>query len=139
MATREDVYAKFGIAAEAAQLLETALGTVLLGLQASKQGWHLSPKPEEAWAFLDRVEKSTLGSLLHGVRVHATFEGDLPDVFFAALKTRNRLMHGFYERHATNIQTDEGRDEMLADLEEMHTKLFNAWQLAETSPQLLLQ
>jgi hypothetical protein len=40
-------------------------------------------------------------------------------------------MHGFYERHDFKIQTNEGRDEMIADLEAMHTELFNAWRVAD--------
>lgn len=131
MASRDEVYSKFGMTAEAAQLLETALGTALLGIKGLKRGWHLSPQPDEAWRALDRIEKSTLGTLLKEIQEHVTFEGDLPAFFFAALKTRNRLMHGFYEHHNFKIQTDEGRDEMLADLETMHTELFNAWQVAD--------
>lgn len=38
--------------------------------------------------------------------------------------------HRFYESHNFKIQTDEGRDAMMADLEAMHVELFNAWQIA---------
>ena len=78
---------------------------------------------------LERVKKGTLGALLREIQVHITFKGDLPTFFFSALNTRNRLMH--YEHHSFKIQTDEGRDEMLADLETMHVELFHAWQVAE--------
>jgi hypothetical protein len=139
MASRDDVYCKFGITAEAAQLLETSLGTLLLGVEGMQKGWHTLPQPEEAAAALERIEKSTLGTLLKELKQLVTFEGDLPAFFLSALKTRNRLMHGFYERHNVKIQTDEGRDTMLADLEAMHTELFNAWQVADamSSPILL--
>src|SRR5262245_45311986 len=99
MATRDEIYSKFGSTAEAAQLLETALGNAILLIETLNGDWHLSPKPEEAWALLDRVERSTLGSLLTEIQKHASFDGELPTLFRSALRTRNRLMHGFYERH----------------------------------------
>ena len=57
-------------------------------------------------------------------------EGGLEDRFASALKARNRLNHGFYERHNFQIQTDEGRDTMIADLEALHEELFQAWRIA---------
>ena len=38
MATREEVYAKFGLTAEAAQLFETELGTILLAREGEERG-----------------------------------------------------------------------------------------------------
>ena len=52
-------------------------------------------------------------------------------LFLKALKTRNRLIHGFFLRHNFESQTDQGRDEMLADLEAMHIQLYMAWQRAD--------
>ncbi len=37
------------------------------------------------------------------------------------------------------MQTDEGRDLMIADLEEMHEKLFHAYQLAGAMSSLALR
>ena len=88
MAIRDELYAKFGITAEAAQLFETELGTLILSLCG------------------------------------------LESRFSSALRARNRLIHGFYERHNFKIQTDAGRDEMIADLEAIHEELFQAWQVA---------
>jgi hypothetical protein len=96
MATREEVYSKFGMAAEAAQLLETVLGTALLAIKGLKRGWHVLPEPEQARLALDRIKKSTLGALFKEVQGDIVFEGDLPAFFLSALDTRNRLMHGFY-------------------------------------------
>ena len=131
MATRENVYCKFGITAEAAQLLETSLGTLLLSVEGLLNGWHEGTHGEEAAVALERIERRTVGTLLKELQKLVKFEGDLPALFSSALKTRNRLIHGFYERHDFKIQTDEGRDVMMADLEEMHTELFNAWRVAE--------
>ena len=48
MMDRHELYAKYGIAAEAAQLFETELGTLLLCLRALDNGWHLVPDGEAA-------------------------------------------------------------------------------------------
>jgi hypothetical protein len=46
------------------------------------------------------------------------------------LKARNRLFHGFYEKHNFKIDTDEGRDIMMQDLDALHADLLAAYWLA---------
>lgn len=137
MATRNELYAKFGITAEAAQLFETELGTLILGLRGLENGWHLVADGERAREALDEIDRSTLGRLLSTLKKHATLETDLETRFASALQARNRLMHGFYERHNFKIQTDAGRDEMIVDLEALHEELFAAWQLANGATTIL--
>lgn len=130
MAERHELYAKFGIAAEAAQLFETELSTLLLCLRALENGWHLLPDGESAKAALDELDRSTLGRLLRGLKGRAELKDDLEARLSSALEARNRLTHGFYERHNFKIQTNAGRDEMIAELDLLHAELFNAWQIA---------
>ena len=130
MATRDELYAKFGITAEAAQLFETELGTLLLSVTALENGWHLTPDPKKARKALGEIEAQTLGRLLGVLKGKVAFDEHLGERFASALKARNRLNHGFYERHNFKIQTDEGRDAMIAALEELHEELFQAWQIA---------
>lgn len=130
MASRDELYAKFGITAEAAQLFETELGTLLLCAEASAQALHLVADTERATAILARVNRSTLGQLLKTVKTYVQFDDDLEGQFSSALAARNRLMHGFFERHNLKTQTDEGRDVMFDDLEALHEELFQAWQRA---------
>lgn len=132
MTTREEIYAKFGVTAEAAQLFETELGTLILYVQGVSSGWHTVPDPESAQAALDRIERSTMGGLISALKRQVGIDVNLAERFASALQARNRLNHGFYERHNFKIETDEGRNEMFADLEELHTELFNAWQVACT-------
>ena len=139
VATRDEVYAKFGITAEAAQLFETALGTLLLSAEALQKGWNELPDYQAATLLYKDIEKSTLGRLLRSAKSVIEFDDNLIDIFDSALKTRNRLSHGFYERHNFRIQSDDGRDLMFADLEAMHTELFNAWQLADMLSSHLLK
>lgn len=133
MATRNEVYCKFGIAAEAAQLFETDLNTLLLAAHGLNEGWHVQPNPEAAQKAADALDAATLGALLSKLTSKGLVQIDdaLRKRFASALKARNRLIHGFYERHNFRIQTDEGRDKMIADLEKLHTELFQAWQIAQ--------
>lgn len=130
MATLAELYAKFGITAEAGQLFETELGTLLLCSQGLEHGWHLVPNGDKARAVLDEIDRSTLGRLLHCFKGPISFEVGLMDRFASAIRARNRLNHGFFERHNFKIQTNEGRDAMIADLEAIHEELFQAWQIA---------
>ncbi len=131
MADRHELYAKYGIAAEAAQLFETELGTLLLGLRGLDEGWHILPDGEAAREVLDEIDRSTLGRLLHSLKRHIKIEGDLEEGFSSALEARNRLMHGFFERHNFKIQTEDGRRAMIADLDALHGELFTAWRAAD--------
>lgn len=132
MPERLELYAKFGLTAEAAQLFETELGTLLLCLQGRQERWHEAPDGAAARAFLDRIDRKTLGQLLKDAKVHVSFEGGAEDLFTSALSARNRLSHGFFERHNFRIQTSEGRAKMVADLEQLHTELFTAWRVASS-------
>lgn len=130
MAARDELYAKFGITAEAAQLFETELGTLLLCAWGLESGWHVVPDGASGRDLLHEIDRSTLGGLLTKLKRHVEIDDDLSARFASALAARNRLSHGFYERHNLKIQTDEGRDVMMADLEALHDELFTAWQLA---------
>ncbi len=139
LATREELYAKFGITAEAAQLFETELGNLLLTSNALEKGWHVTPDPQGAKTVLDQIERHTLGRLIGALRDKVELDDGLTDRFASALKARNRLNHGFYEQHNFKIQTSKGRDEMIADLEELHEELFQAWQITSAMMQALFK
>ena len=136
MASRDELYAKFGITAEAAQLFETEIGTLLLSIKGEQQEWHINSERTLAEEFLIKIDKSTLGKLLAQMQKlmdaesPITIDDGMKELFESALRARNRLFHGFYLRHNFKIQTDIGRDEMISELEIMHTELFNAWQIA---------
>ncbi len=64
MPSLDDVYCKFGFASEAAQLLETELGNVLLKSGAVDAGLIENPDPAKAVELLTYINKQTLGQLL---------------------------------------------------------------------------
>ncbi|SHF48128.1 hypothetical protein SAMN05444279_1652 [Ruegeria intermedia] len=132
MATRDQLYAKFGITAEAAQLFEVALGTVVLASKGHNNNWYNEQDPKAAAKALEIIESSTLGRVLEMLKHELHFEDDLIiSQFKRGLVARNRLFHGFFERHNFKIQSEEGRDDMVAELEELHEELFRCWRVAE--------
>ena len=139
MPTREEVYAKFGVTAEAAQLFETELGTLLLGANGLREGWHVKPDGERGRVVLENIQRGTLGGLFSTLRKHIEFSEDIEARMTSAVQARNRLNHGFFEKHNFSIQTDQGRHAMLADLEALHEELFNAWQLASAMTQIMMR
>jgi hypothetical protein len=89
VATRDELYAKFGVTAEAAQLFELELGTLILGLRGLQNGWHVVADGERAREALNDIDRSTLGRLLSTLKKHATLEADLETRFASALQAES--------------------------------------------------
>lgn len=130
MPSLDDVYRKFGEASEAAQLLETSLGTVLLFHGAVDEGLispELNVDSEGAAELLDRINRQTLGQLMRNLSATTDGLSDLRSLLEAALAERNRLAHSFYRQHNLRRNSDAGRAIMLTDLEAIHGKLLAAF------------
>ena len=123
----DDIYRKFGEVSEAAQLLETELGNLLLMNRALEAGLLEDNNPEKAAQIMDHINRSTLGQLLW--QLQGTHDGldRLNDLLKVAKLERNRLSHSFYRQHNFRRNTDEGRVNMLKDLESMHEKIIDAY------------
>ena len=127
MPTLDEVYRKFGEVSEAAQLLETELGTMLLTHKCVDAGLLEHPNSEKATAIHDLVTKQTLGKLIRSLGPIGGISEHLERRLSTALATRNRLTHTFYLQHNFRRNSDDGREEMLRDLEEMHDVLLDAY------------
>jgi hypothetical protein len=128
MPTLDDVYLKFGFASEAAQLLETELGNILLAFGAL-DGRLLSATPDKKRAadlFAD-INRQTLGQLIKNAKRHVEALTQLEPLLLVALDERNRLSHHFFRQHNLRRNSDEGRALMLADLESIHDVLLEAF------------
>lgn len=90
MATREEVYAKFGMTAEAAQLFETEVGTILLAREGEERGWHRKANPEQAAEFYEKLNRKTLGQILTSLREYLDLDEEVAESFELALNARNR-------------------------------------------------
>jgi hypothetical protein len=125
--TLDDVYRKFGDVAEAAQLLETGLGTLLLMIRATQSDLFGEPNPAHAAAILANINRHTLGQLLRGLRQRTRSLDSLEELFWNALEERNRLFHSFYRQHNFRRNSDDGRALMLEDLEVIHNTILEAY------------
>ncbi len=76
MPTLDQIYRKFGETAEAAQLLETELGTIQLRFTAVERDLLAGDKGELATEIYRKINKSTLGQLLKQVANSAGISGE---------------------------------------------------------------
>ena len=130
MPTLDDVYQKFGMVSEAAQLLETELGSLLFDFGFVKEGL-LIPTPaanrERAAELLNRINRQTLGQLIRNAKRHTEALDQMEPLIGTALEERNRLAHHFYRQHNLRRNSDGGRSIMLNDLESIHDVLLKAY------------
>jgi hypothetical protein len=127
MPSLDDVYRKFGEAAEAAQLVETELGTMLLAARCIEEGLLENTDPARAADIFGSVNRHTLGQLLKNLNNHTQSLDALEGLLSKALLERNRLFHSFYRTHNFRRNSDEGRALMLEDLEVIHSALLEAY------------
>lgn len=127
MPTIDEVHRKFGAAAEAAQLLETELGSVLFELNALAENLLDINDPERASEMLDQVNSLTFGQLLKRLARKTDCLDVLESQLVQALGERNRLSHKFYRQHNLRRNSSEGRAIMLRDLEHIHDTLLTAY------------
>ena len=127
MPTLDEVYRKFGEVAEASQLLETELGTIQLCAAGMEHELFAGDKGELAEEIYSNINKSTLGQLLKQLAKAAGFSGDLELLLANALAERNQLFHSFYRKHNFRRNSDEGRIEMLEDLDRKHETILEAY------------
>lgn len=135
MPSLDEVYRKFGETAEAGQLLETELGTMLLFIgsveqnviRLSEDGIEIEKNPARATALLNKINRQTFGQLLKSLKNKISSFDALEALLWKALEERNRLQHSFYRQHNFRRNSDEGRALMLSDLESIHNTLLNAY------------
>jgi len=129
MPTIDDIYCKFGFVAEAAQLLETELGTQLLRAEAIEADIIENPNSNVATTIYSKINKYTLGRLINNSKIKISSIEKLEGLLAAALVERNRLSHSFYREHNFRLraESDEGRILMYKDLGRMHEVILDAY------------
>jgi hypothetical protein len=127
MPTFDEVYRKFGEVAEAAQLLETELGTIRLCVEAREHDLFAGDNGELATEIYNKINKSTLGELLKRLAKSAGFSGDVELLLANALAERNQLFHSFYRKHNFRRNSDDGCAQMLDDLDRKHETILDAY------------
>ena len=123
----DDVYRKFGEVAEAAQLVETELGNILLWEEGMAADLLSKPDPSLARKIHDAVNRHTTLQLLRKVKSHEVEIDNLDALLKEAVIERNRLFHSFYREHNFRRNSAEGCQVMLDDLEKMHDTILDAY------------
>lgn len=126
MTTLDEVYRRFGETSEAAQLLETELGNLLLESLAGAEDLIVNKNPARAAELLTEINRATLGQLIRRLNDGSDRHLD-EDVTVRALEVRNRLAHSFYREHNLRRNSVDGRKLMLEDLHAMHDVLLDAY------------
>ena len=126
MATLDDVYRKYGETSEAAQLLETDLGNLLLAHKCIDAGLLENPDADTATAIYRQINKQTLGQLIRSLGSISDSDLVLDQLLSVALASRNRLTHSFFLQHNFRRNSDHGCETMLRDLEVIHDDLLVA-------------
>jgi len=122
------LYFEFGRTAEMAQVMELeagnlALAFVSLAFDPSKI------TDEERRIFkeiIDDVNSRTFGNLLKQIRKIGSISEGIEKTISDALEKRNYLIHKFFRCHNLQINSVEGRKEMMAELEEIYKSLSRA-------------
>ncbi len=116
-----ELYAAYGIAAEAAQTLEVEAGNVALAFVALMVG--IDQIDEEKKALFSSLEEDvnrrTLGNLLRQVGAIVDFDETAISIVDEALKKRNYLAHHFFRVHNFAIFSEHGRQEMFEEIKEI--------------------
>lgn len=71
----------------------------------------------------DRVDRKTLGQLLHDVRRQVQIPDDTERRLAEALGDRNDLFHRFFVEHDVDFGSDPGRGQMIDELRAMTRRL----------------
>lgn len=127
MTSLVEVYSKFGQAAEAAQLLETELGNLLMWVAIEEEELVGKPRSDVSAEIIDGINRKTLGQKLKRLGCKTDMLEPLTDKLATALEERNRLCHDYFRHHNFRRNSDEGRAIMLKDLEAIHDTLLNAY------------
>jgi hypothetical protein len=125
--TLDDVYRKFGEASEAAQLLETELGNILISIGVAEANLFCEPNSDRASELFKKINRQTLGQLLKNLGNSTESVSHLETLLSHALEERNRLSHSFYRLHNFRKNSDEGRKLMLIDLDSIHDTVLKAY------------
>ena len=109
---QKEVYARFGLTAFKAQVLDHALVN-LLTVAGTIEG-------TTTVADIDRLSASlfekTSGALVNELSVQARLVAEDLEMCRSAVVQRNRLIHRFFREHAENFMTSRGQQIMLDEL-----------------------
>jgi hypothetical protein len=117
--TRE-VYAHAGLALYCAQVLEHGLANVVIFARAGGPGF---PSTEDYDRVLDELLSKTMGAQIHETLKAVKLTDEQIDALQVALRLRNFLVHNFFRERIASLLTVDGRNRLIAELDEIRDKL----------------
>jgi len=124
----KELYFEFGRTAEMAQVMEIeagnlALAFVSLAFDPSK----LTDDERRIFReIIEDVNRRTFGNLLKQIRKIGSVSESIEKAMNEALEKRNYLIHKFFRSHNLGINSEEGRKQMRAELEDIYQSLSRA-------------
>ena len=123
-----ELYFEFGRTAEVAQVMEVEAGNLALAFVSL--AFDPSKITEEDRRFfkaiIDDVNRRTFGNLLKEIRKIGSVSEGIEKIINEALEKRNYLVHKFFRSHNVQINSEEGRKKMRAELNEIYESLSKA-------------
>lgn len=122
------LYFEFGRTAEMAQVMELEAGNLALAVASLAFDPEKITDDERRYfsAIIDDVNSRTFGNLLKQIRKIGNISAGIENTINEALEQRNYLVHKFFRSHNLGINSEEGRKEMRAELEEIYNTLSRA-------------
>jgi hypothetical protein len=122
------LYLEFGRTAEVAQIMEMEAGNLALSFVSLAFDPSKITDDERGLlrAIVDDVNSRTFGNLLKQIRTIGGVSESIQRIVEEALEKRNYLVHKFFRSHNLRINSEEGRNEMIADLRAIHESLSRA-------------
>lgn len=121
---QHEVYARFGLAAYAAQRFEIGMVNLL-----TVAGLTEGAAPDSMTEQLAALMGKTAGKLLREVHEAGHLSEEEHETCRTALKVRNSTIHGFFHRHAANFEHATGRQAMVDDADAARTTLESAYEI----------
>jgi hypothetical protein len=123
------VYAHFGLAMYLAQVLEHGLANSMLIFELVPVAGKLATP--DTWSdkvdlFYETQFRRTLGQLIQRLKAVTEVPGGLEESLARALEKRNWLAHHYFRERAEECMSTQGRERMIAELEEAQSAFSDA-------------
>jgi len=122
------LYFEFGRTAEMAQVMELEAGNLALAFVslAFDPAKITDDERRIFQALIDDVNSRTFGNLLKHIRKIGSISESIEQTINEALEKRNYLVHKFFRSHNLEVNSEDGRKIMRAELEEIYNSLSRA-------------
>ena len=123
-----ELYFEFGRTSEMAQVMEVEAGNLALAFVSLAFDPETITDEERHFfqAIIDDVNRRTFGNLLKEIRKIGSVSESIEKIINEALEKRNYLVHKYFRSHNLQINSEEGRKIMKAELNEIYDALSKA-------------